>query len=93
MLGIKSQPLDNSEVLLFMAFWQLSTSVSLGLKIETVICNSQNRARARWKLHRQLCREKGKNLTERGTVQNTNEQYHVAKSYFLIQRGGIPVIL
>jgi hypothetical protein len=28
----------------------------------------------------------------RGTVQNTNEQYHTAKSYFLIRRGRIPVI-
>jgi hypothetical protein len=28
----------------------------------------------------------------RGTVQNTNEKYHVAKSYFLIRHGRIPVI-
>jgi hypothetical protein len=39
------------------------------------------------------CAEKRKELqTGRGNVQNTNEQYHAAKSYFLIWRGGIPVI-
>ena len=52
-----------------------------------------------------LCREKerisnGKDCVEkrkefqirRGVVQNINEQCHAAKSYFLIQRGRIPVI-
>jgi hypothetical protein len=39
------------------------------------------------------CIEKRKEFqTERGNVQNTNEQYHAAKSYFLIRRGRIPVI-
>jgi len=39
------------------------------------------------------CEEKRKEFQMgRGAIQNTNEQYHAAKSYFLIQRGIIPVI-
>ena len=39
------------------------------------------------------CEEKMKEFqTGRGAVQNINEQYHDAKSYFLIQRGIIPII-
>jgi hypothetical protein len=39
------------------------------------------------------CAEKRKEFhMGRGTVQNTNEQYHATKSYFLIRRGRIPVI-
>jgi hypothetical protein len=60
MLGIKSQPLDDGEVPLFMSFYNCQREAPNCLpwtKAETVIYSSQNQARARWKLSRQLCRE------------------------------------